>query len=235
MPLNISDSSVWLAVKASDFEQALNQQTLKVSGLGAPKYALEIHGEKVAELTKDELASGVNLAELRHPNVRARRRPCTLGRFATMSCTLNDGTTCKSLTNALGTPTWRRHSRVWTPSKATWLPSSDRKRSRPRTALNLSRVRDLGATCEGGPIMNEHFVAKRVGLLVGLGAAVGLGVALAGIERGRAATSQTSEGDPVAAQRRSLVNVLEARLRSTESSLKMARQLLAELEGDRQP
>ncbi len=83
--------------------------------------------------------------------------------------------------------------------------------------------------------MNEHFVAKRVGLWVGLGAAVGLGVLLAGIERGRAATSQTSEGDPVAAQAHSLVNALEARLRSTESSLKMARQLLAELEGDRQP
>ncbi len=70
MPLNVSDSSVALAVKASDFEQALNQQTLKVSGLGAPKYALQIDGEKIAELTKDELASGVNLAELDTPMSR---------------------------------------------------------------------------------------------------------------------------------------------------------------------
>jgi lysophospholipase L1-like esterase len=67
MPITLRDPVIALAVKASDVEQALNQQTLKVSGLTAPKYELIIDGKDVVELTKDELASGVNLAERRTP------------------------------------------------------------------------------------------------------------------------------------------------------------------------
>jgi lysophospholipase L1-like esterase len=63
MPIALRDRVIALAVKASDVEQALNQQTLMVSGLTAPKYKLAIDGKDVAELTKDQLASGVNLAE----------------------------------------------------------------------------------------------------------------------------------------------------------------------------
>jgi hypothetical protein len=59
-----------LAVKASDVQQALNQETLKVQGAPASKYALKIDGENIAELTKDQLAAGVNLAELYTPMYR---------------------------------------------------------------------------------------------------------------------------------------------------------------------
>jgi len=70
MPVDLKNTAIALAVKASDVERALNQQTLKVSGLGTPKYALKIDGDDVAELGKDELASGVNLAELDTPMFR---------------------------------------------------------------------------------------------------------------------------------------------------------------------
>jgi hypothetical protein len=48
----------------------LSWQTIKVTGLGAPKYELKIDGESIAELTKDQLASGVNLAEYDTPMFR---------------------------------------------------------------------------------------------------------------------------------------------------------------------
>ncbi len=70
MPINLKDPIIKLAVKASDVEQALNQETLKVSGLTAEKYQLKIDGNDVAELTKEELASGVNLAALDTPMMR---------------------------------------------------------------------------------------------------------------------------------------------------------------------
>ena len=47
MPIDLRDQVIALAVKASDVEQALNQQTLKVSGLTAPKYELSRSTEKM--------------------------------------------------------------------------------------------------------------------------------------------------------------------------------------------
>ncbi len=70
MPVDRKNAAIALALKASDFEIALNQQILKVTGAVAPKYTLAIDGEKVAELTRDQLASGVNLAELATPMAR---------------------------------------------------------------------------------------------------------------------------------------------------------------------
>jgi len=70
MPVDLKYTGIALAVKASDVEQALNQQTLKVSGLGMARYALKIDGDDVTDLTKDELASGVNLAERDTPMFR---------------------------------------------------------------------------------------------------------------------------------------------------------------------
>jgi lysophospholipase L1-like esterase len=70
MPIDRKNAAIALAVKASDVEQALNQETLKVSGLGAPAYTLKIDGENVAELSKDQLASGVNLAQMDTPMFR---------------------------------------------------------------------------------------------------------------------------------------------------------------------
>ena len=60
-------------MRSSDVEPALNQEILKVSGSSSPRYALKIDDEKVADLTKDQLASGVNLAELNTPMLRQAR------------------------------------------------------------------------------------------------------------------------------------------------------------------
>jgi lysophospholipase L1-like esterase len=70
MPIDKKNATVALAVKASDVEPALNQEVLKVSGAGSSGYSLKIDGEKVADLTRDQLAAGVNLAELDTPMFR---------------------------------------------------------------------------------------------------------------------------------------------------------------------
>jgi lysophospholipase L1-like esterase len=70
MPIDQKNSGIALATKASDVEQALNQETLKIQGAPASKYGLKIDGENIAELTKDQLAAGVNLAELDTPMYR---------------------------------------------------------------------------------------------------------------------------------------------------------------------
>ena len=70
LPIDKKNSAIALAVKASDVEQSLNQETLKVQGARASKYALKIDGEEIAELTKEQLAAGVNLAALDTPMYR---------------------------------------------------------------------------------------------------------------------------------------------------------------------
>jgi hypothetical protein len=70
MPINKKNPIIALAVKASDVEPALNQETLKVSGLGAARYVLKIDGKDVAELSKDNLAVGINLADIDTPMLR---------------------------------------------------------------------------------------------------------------------------------------------------------------------
>src|SRR6266568_197422 len=67
MPVDLNDPVVALAVKSSDFIQALNQQTLKVTGLTGAKYALKIDGDEMGSFTKEELAEGINLATLPTP------------------------------------------------------------------------------------------------------------------------------------------------------------------------
>jgi len=67
MPVDLNDPVVALAVKSSDFLQALNQQTLKVTGLGAANFELKIDGEALGSFTKEELAEGINLATLPTP------------------------------------------------------------------------------------------------------------------------------------------------------------------------
>ena len=70
MPINLGDPIIALAVKASDVEQALNQEILKVTGLEASRYLLKIDSQDLGELTKDQLAAGVNLAERSTPMFR---------------------------------------------------------------------------------------------------------------------------------------------------------------------
>jgi lysophospholipase L1-like esterase len=71
MPIDLTDPIIALAARASDVEEALNQQILKVTGLKAPRYQLRIDGADVAKLPSDRLASGVNLAE--HPTPMLRQ------------------------------------------------------------------------------------------------------------------------------------------------------------------
>jgi lysophospholipase L1-like esterase len=67
MPLDLDDPIVALAVKSSDFIPALNQQTLKVTGLSAPAYNLKIDGDELGSFTRQQLAEGINLATLATP------------------------------------------------------------------------------------------------------------------------------------------------------------------------
>jgi lysophospholipase L1-like esterase len=66
-PIDLSDPAMALAVRCSDVVQALDQQMLKVSGLPAMRYRLEIDGESVAFLDQEQLVEGVNLALLNTP------------------------------------------------------------------------------------------------------------------------------------------------------------------------
>jgi lysophospholipase L1-like esterase len=70
MPIDLKDPVIALAAKASDVEEALNEQVLKVTGLAAPRYQLKIDDKDIVELTKDQLAAGVNLATYPTPMVR---------------------------------------------------------------------------------------------------------------------------------------------------------------------
>jgi len=56
-----------LALKASDFMEALDQETLRVTSLPAAKYVLKINGDTVGSFTREQLAEGVNLAALQTP------------------------------------------------------------------------------------------------------------------------------------------------------------------------
>ncbi len=70
MPIDLKDPVIALAAKASDVEEALNEQVLKVTGLDAPRYQLKIDDKEIVELTKDQLAAGVNLAAYPTPMFR---------------------------------------------------------------------------------------------------------------------------------------------------------------------
>ncbi|MEI6431752.1 MAG: GDSL family lipase, partial [bacterium] len=66
-PLNLQDKTLQLAVNSSDFIATLNQQILQVTDLTAPRYSLKIDSRKIGDLTREELAAGINLATLPTP------------------------------------------------------------------------------------------------------------------------------------------------------------------------
>jgi lysophospholipase L1-like esterase len=74
MPLDAKDPALNLAVRSSDFMEALNLQTLKVTGLQAARLNLTIDGEQVGSFTKEQLAEGVNLATLPTPMAKQAAR-----------------------------------------------------------------------------------------------------------------------------------------------------------------
>lgn len=67
MPVATSDPLVALAVKSSAFSEKLNQETLRVTGLAAAGYSLKINGRVIGTFSRDQLGSGLNLAELDTP------------------------------------------------------------------------------------------------------------------------------------------------------------------------
>jgi lysophospholipase L1-like esterase len=67
MPLPSEDAAVKLAVASSDFYARLNQQTLRVTGLGEGQYALKINGKPAGRYAASALAAGVNLAQADTP------------------------------------------------------------------------------------------------------------------------------------------------------------------------
>lgn len=67
MPLNLTDPIISLAMRCSDFIQALDQQTLRVDNLPAERYTLKIDGGEVGAFSAAQLAQGINLAELATP------------------------------------------------------------------------------------------------------------------------------------------------------------------------
>jgi lysophospholipase L1-like esterase len=70
MPFDARDAGVALAVRASDFVEALDREPLAVRGLPAGTYTLSIDGEAVGHFTAEQLAGGVNLAVLPTPMAR---------------------------------------------------------------------------------------------------------------------------------------------------------------------
>jgi len=70
MPVDMKDASTALAVRSSDFVDALNQQPLKIRGLASGRYTLKIDGETAGNFTAEQLASGINLATLPTPMAR---------------------------------------------------------------------------------------------------------------------------------------------------------------------
>jgi len=67
MPIDTKDDVVALALRASDFVDAMDQEPLKVTGLTAARYTLKIDDAVVGTFTKEEWAKGVNLATLATP------------------------------------------------------------------------------------------------------------------------------------------------------------------------
>jgi lysophospholipase L1-like esterase len=74
MPLDLNDNVIQLALRASDFVEALDQQPLQVTGLTAPRYKLTIDGEEVGSFTREQLAEGINLAVLPTPMMKQAAR-----------------------------------------------------------------------------------------------------------------------------------------------------------------
>jgi lysophospholipase L1-like esterase len=67
MPIDQKDAPLALALRASDFTEALNRQPLKIAGLTRARYVLRIDGGYAGSFSRQDLADGVNLAVLPTP------------------------------------------------------------------------------------------------------------------------------------------------------------------------
>jgi len=62
LPIDLKDPVASLALRASDFMDAMDREPLRVTGLTAARYTLKIDDGVVGSFSKEELAAGVNLA-----------------------------------------------------------------------------------------------------------------------------------------------------------------------------
>jgi hypothetical protein len=66
LPLELNDSMTQYLLQISGIG-SLDQQMLRVTGLSAASYSLEIDGQKIGSFSRQELANGVNLALYQTP------------------------------------------------------------------------------------------------------------------------------------------------------------------------
>lgn len=75
LPVDWNDPAIALALKSSDFTEALDQEPLTVTGLKpGVSYTLKIDGADAGDFTAEQLAEGVNLATLSTPMVQQARQ-----------------------------------------------------------------------------------------------------------------------------------------------------------------
>jgi len=67
MPIDWKDPRMNLAIRSSDFMSAIDDEQLRVKGLPAGSYTLNIDNDTIGTFTAAQLASGINLAELPTP------------------------------------------------------------------------------------------------------------------------------------------------------------------------
>ena len=72
LPLELNDTMIQFLLEISDLG-SLDRQMLRVTGLSAATYSLEIDGKKIATFSRQELASGINLALYQTPMERQAR------------------------------------------------------------------------------------------------------------------------------------------------------------------
>jgi len=67
LPFARSNATQALLLDLTDIEQQLNQETLRVTGLGPGRYVLSIDGDPVDTFSREALESGINLADYPTP------------------------------------------------------------------------------------------------------------------------------------------------------------------------
>src|ERR1051326_7218199 len=80
MPRDTPEETIDVALRRSDFTQALNQELLKFDGLATGKYRLRIDDDEIGVFDAGDLGQGINLASMntpmsRHPNTDLVLRP----------------------------------------------------------------------------------------------------------------------------------------------------------------
>jgi lysophospholipase L1-like esterase len=78
MPIDWRDASTQLAMKASDFVDALDEEILTVKGLKRGKWTLTIDGKEAGSFESEELAHGINLVKFETPMMDQARAVAAL-------------------------------------------------------------------------------------------------------------------------------------------------------------